>query len=209
MDGQEPVNLPPRASKFDSYRWHMSRPKARSRVMFPWEYDAFVETERKADHLRRNRKRQKALSKVEKQRQRARRNREDRNRPLDAGMPKMIRPWPQGWRVPTATLPMTAKEYARYLETPHWQEFRDKYRASAHLQECFVCGDTEFELHHHTYTRIGNEGLLDVVPLCGTHHRAAHKAVKSGVSLTNAHTYVKMRYQRNELETRNSTLTTE
>ncbi len=166
-----------------------------------------METERKAGRLHRNRKRQKALSKVEKQRQRARRAREDVNRPLDAGIPKMIRIWPQGWRVPTSSLPLTAKEYVRYLETPHWQEFRDKYRASEHLQECFVCGSTEFELHHHNYVRLGNEALEDVVPLCREHHQAVHKAVKAGVRLTNAHTYVKMRFQRNELGMR--TLTTE
>jgi hypothetical protein len=179
----------------------MTRPKSRGRGTFPWEYDAPDSVQKRLDeavHCH-GRRKAKALSKAEKYKQRARRAREQVDRPMDAGQPKMIKPWPQSWRVPTELYPLSSKEYALYLTTPHWQEFRDKYRASNLLQECFVCGSSEFQLHHHTYARVGNEGLLDVVPLCQLHHQATHKAVKSGVSLANAHTYVKMRFQRNEL----------
>lgn len=173
--------------------------KSRGRGTFPWEYDALVASEDSAKR-KRGRRKQKALSKLEKQRQRIRRAKQhEGSKPHDSGNPKTIRVWPQGWRVPTPSLPLTAKEYARYLETPHWREFRDRYRASDRLQECFVCGGENFELHHHTYVRLGQEEFEDVVPLCATHHHAVHKAVKSGVKLANAHTYVRMRYQRGEL----------
>jgi hypothetical protein len=189
----------------------MTQPKSKGRGTFPWEYDAPASEQKRLDEAVRfhGRRKVKALSKVEKSKQRARRAREQIDRPMDAGQPKMIKPWPQSWRVPTAVHPLSAKEYALYLETPHWQEFRDRYRASNLLQECFVCGSPEFELHHHTYSRVGNEGLLDVVPLCDTHHRSVHKTVKAGVSLTSAHTYVKMRYTRNELGVRTRSLKTE
>jgi 5-methylcytosine-specific restriction endonuclease McrA len=118
-------------------------------------------------------------------------------------MPKIIRVWPQGWRVPTARNPMTSKEYAAYLDQPHWQQFNKAYRESdSELHECFVCGNVNYDLHHHTYARLGREGLSDVVPLCREHHKSVHKAVKAGVQLSNAHTYVKTRYQRGELGVR-------
>lgn len=105
---------------------------------------------------------------------------------------------------------MTRAQYAKYLESNHWAEFSREYRENANkLHQCFVCDDEVYELHHHTYARIGHELLADVVPLCPAHHRATHRVVKGGVSLTNAHTYCKMRYQRNELEMRKRTLTTE
>jgi hypothetical protein len=186
----------------------MSAPKTRGRGTFPWEYDAFVEAERKAGTLK-GRRKGKELKKLNKQKQRARRiqqSRERANQPQTHGQPKMIRPWNQSWRVPTQTKPISVKEYALYLKTPHWQEFRERYYVSQLLQECFVCGNPKFELHHHTYVRLGQEGLHDVVPLCDTHHRDVHKAVKAGVQLTNAHTYVKMRYTNNELDIRESKL---
>lgn len=185
-----------------------AKPRKPRRGAFPWEYDGLAESERQAYNLR-GRRRKKALSKVEAQKQRARRVREQADRPLDAGMPKIIRVWPQGWRVPVPTQPMTAKEYAAYGQTDHWQDFRRRYREAGHSQECYVCGAAEYELHHHTYARLGREEFADVVPLCNVHHRAVHKAVKAGVKLANAHTYIKTRFQRNELGVRKRTLTSE
>lgn len=102
---------------------------------------------------------------------------------------------------------MTRKGYAAYLESAHWREFTQSYRANPEtLHECFVCGDHNYELHHHTYIRIGEELVQDVVPLCCAHHRAVHNAVKSGVQLAAAHTYVKMRFSRGELGLRNRSL---
>ncbi len=95
---------------------------------------------------------------------------------------------------------MTREEYATYLESDHWQEFTVAYRMHADmLHACFVCGDELYDLHHHTYARIGKELFADIVPLCRQHHRSVHSAVRAGVQLANAHTYVKMRFQKGQL----------
>jgi len=95
---------------------------------------------------------------------------------------------------------MTREEYKEYLDSDHWKEFKTAYVAnSGTLKFCFVCGDESYDLHHHTYVRLGHEKFEDVVPICRQHHKSLHGAIKSGVSLTNAHTYVKMRYQAGQL----------
>jgi hypothetical protein len=117
------------------------------------------------------------------------------------GIREILRPFPGGRRlldrVPTSEAPMTAKEYARYLKTPHWQEFNRNYReADDVLHFCFVCSNSSYELHHHTYERIGQEEMADVVPLCRAHHEAAHQAIKARqTTLAKAHVWVKQRVQ--------------
>jgi hypothetical protein len=100
---------------------------------------------------------------------------------------------------------MTAKEYAKYLSEDHWQNFSRAYRTDdSVLHECYVCGSPHYELHHWTYSRIGNESMYDVIPLCATHHKDAHKATKQGVALAQAHSWVKSRFLRNELGVRSN-----
>lgn len=184
----------------------MKRPKPKQHVSFPWEYDALAERERKSDNLK-GRRRQKALSKAEAQRQRARRAKQVK---LTDGVGETIRCWPQGWRVPTPAQPMSSKEYVLYLQTEHWQKFGREYRADpTALHQCFVCGELDYELHHRSYVRLGRELFVDVVPLCAAHHKAVHKAVKAGVKLAVAHVYVRIRYVRDELDMRKRSLTSE
>lgn len=94
---------------------------------------------------------------------------------------------------------MTANDYAIYLTSPHWAEFRSRY-ANALPWECFVCGDHPDHLHHVSYARLGMEKFEDAVPLCKQHHKGVHRVVKQGISLAHAHVYVRTRYERGELE---------
>lgn len=64
--------------------------------------------------------------------------------------------------------------YGDYLQSDHWQDFKDAYRRSKRPKRCVVCGATRIQLHHHTYARIGCERLDDVDPLCSDHHEAVH-----------------------------------
>lgn len=77
--------------------------------------------------------------------------------------------------------------YRQYLSSPHWQEFRGKYRASTLPQSCIACSKTPYQLHHHTYERLGCEKIGDVVPLCDDCHKQVHafaKEHKLGVHAT-------------------------
>lgn len=65
--------------------------------------------------------------------------------------------------------------YTDYLQSEHWREVKQRYRASRRLpQACVVCGSRQVDLHHLTYSRIGRERLTDLVPLCREHHDEAH-----------------------------------
>lgn len=77
--------------------------------------------------------------------------------------------------------------YPQYLETAHWRQFKERYRASKRPRCCMICGDRRYELHHITYDRVGQELLADVVPLCRGHHARAHKRERAGVLLKEAH----------------------
>src|ERR1039458_5245234 len=82
---------------------------------------------------------------------------------------------------------MTRAQYAAYLESIHWKNFTAAYRSDPGTSHaCYVCGEDGYQLHHHTYARLGKERYEDVVPLCSTHHKAVHRAVKSGVKLAHA-----------------------
>ena len=75
--------------------------------------------------------------------------------------------------------------YGEYLQSPLWKVFRDKVRASA----CYACGnrDVSLQVHHITYTHLGNEHLDDVVTLCDHCHKGVHGITKNDVPLAIAH----------------------
>jgi hypothetical protein len=83
------------------------------------------------------------------------------------------------------------KWYSEYLKTPHWLEFKQRWRASKRSRCCMICYDTHYALHHWTYERVGNELLDDVVPLCRAHHLKAHALEKNRVPLAEAHKQLK------------------
>lgn len=70
------------------------------------------------------------------------------------------------------------KNYADYLASDCWRNFKEKYKNSTREQFCLKCGDPNFHLHHLTYDRICRERLEDVVPLCGDCHRREHELDK-------------------------------
>ena len=66
--------------------------------------------------------------------------------------------------------------YQRYLQTPEW-----KARRKAVLErERYVCQGCAVgravEVHHLTYSHVGNELLFQLVALCDPCHRRAHEA---------------------------------
>ena len=75
-----------------------------------------------------------------------------------------------------AALGFTMAQYADYLETPHWKQFRsaafrDQRKRLGH-NRCELCGDQGVTLiaHHLTYERLGAELSSDVRIICRSCH---------------------------------------
>lgn len=83
--------------------------------------------------------------------------------------------------------------YKDYLKTKHWNELKKEYYLSKLPQECLVCGNRKFELHHRSYNRIGKELLLDLLPLCRFCHHKIHEYIKQGNKTKLATTHVIIR----------------
>lgn len=82
--------------------------------------------------------------------------------------------------------------YQDYLASEHWKSFRSRYRRSGRPMRCAVCNKGPIQLHHHTYSRLGQEFLGDVTPLCRAHHVAVHDWIRERnkpVSLTHKAIY--------------------
>lgn len=69
-------------------------------------------------------------------------------------------------------------DYRAYIQGhPHWQKVRHaRYKFDNH--KCAIChtdlGPNEYETHHMSYARLGNERLRDVVTLCKPCHILFH-----------------------------------
>lgn len=70
--------------------------------------------------------------------------------------------------------------YSAYLASAAWRDVRKRYRESDLPQAC-MCGATNWQLHHTTYDRVGQEELEDLVPLCTACHAQAHALEQAGV----------------------------
>jgi hypothetical protein len=68
---------------------------------------------------------------------------------------------------------------ADYEKSIFWRFTRARYRASDLPQECTICGDGRFQLHHLHYRNIGDEDLADLMPLCGDHHYEVEKHIRA------------------------------
>jgi hypothetical protein len=68
--------------------------------------------------------------------------------------------------------------YQDYLESDHWQNFRERYKKAGRPMRCAVCKGGPIQLHHHDYSRLGHETFADVDSLCGDHHQAVHAWLK-------------------------------
>ncbi len=63
--------------------------------------------------------------------------------------------------------------YTAYLATEHWQE-RRQYMI-AEYKRCQDCGiDTDLQVHHRSYTFLGQEPDCDLVVLCRRCHAERH-----------------------------------
>lgn len=69
--------------------------------------------------------------------------------------------------------------YSEYLDSDAWKAFRDRYRAGGKSMRCAVCNGTPVQLHHHDYSRVCQELLADVTPLCREHHEEVHAILKA------------------------------
>lgn len=84
-----------------------------------------------------------------------------------------------GRRIAARTKTFADSDYAKYLRSPHWVQFRMAVMVLSG-GKCCRCGDVADHVHHLTYVRRGRERLEDVEPLCERCHADEHgKAVAS------------------------------
>lgn len=72
--------------------------------------------------------------------------------------------------------------YQTYIRSPAWRRVRQRFIASKLPKVCHGCGEdwgTGDHLHHRTYKNLGNERLIDLVPLCAPCHDAVHELYDS------------------------------
>lgn len=71
----------------------------------------------------------------------------------------------------------SAKDYAAYGRTKHWQELRQKV-IELYGGECQRCHDIigdRANVHHKTYKRLGKEDIKDLTLYCCKCHKIVHK----------------------------------
>jgi hypothetical protein len=76
-----------------------------------------------------------------------------------------------------------------YRRSQLWRDKRREYRRSDYPQRCLVCSSREFDLHHRSYARLGEEELFDLVPLCRRHHDKLHELLDADPRLCVKDTY--------------------
>jgi hypothetical protein len=74
--------------------------------------------------------------------------------------------------------------YAAYIDSRKWLDRRERWHAD-HLRltgaepVCVVCGQPwrlrADDLHHASYTRLGDEAHRDLIPMCRADHQALHE----------------------------------
>jgi hypothetical protein len=66
------------------------------------------------------------------------------------------------------------RSYREYMRSDLWAGTKRRYYDSCLPQSCMVCQAPNFDLHHKTYARLGEEKLTDLAPLCRLHHETLH-----------------------------------
>jgi len=93
----------------------------------------------------------------------------------------------RSWKTRNTKLEQLGMTYQQYLASDHWADVKARYKRSKLPQNCYVCGKQPVELHHRTYKRLGEEKLMDIVPLCRTCHQGTHdRSKETGDSLWEA-----------------------
>jgi len=72
---------------------------------------------------------------------------------------------------------VSRSEYHEYIVSDAWKATRKRYWSSKMSKKCYVCGEKSgsLELHHRTYKNLGNERLMDLVPVHRECHELIHK----------------------------------
>lgn len=73
-------------------------------------------------------------------------------------------------------------EYRTYIRSNQWRRTRERYWKSGLPTSCYVCDAPRHKgmhLHHRTYKNLGNERLMDLVPLCEWCHEYIHTVFDS------------------------------
>ena len=71
-------------------------------------------------------------------------------------------------------------DYLAYIESAAWRTrrfrwLREHRERTGKAATCQVCGGPDdLELHHHEYTRLGDEHYQDLAALCHTCHQLLH-----------------------------------
>jgi hypothetical protein len=74
------------------------------------------------------------------------------------------------------------KDYEAYIRSAAWRAVRERFIASKIKKVCMGCGKPWGKgdhLHHRTYKNLGNERLMDLVPLCQPCHTRVHQLYDS------------------------------
>ena len=81
-------------------------------------------------------------------------------------------------RHPISIKNLRALPYFKYLETPHWQQTRNRALRRAEFK-CELCNDNgQLHVHHKTYENRGQERNADLIVLCSDCHSKFHDKVE-------------------------------
>jgi len=71
---------------------------------------------------------------------------------------------------------MISEGYRKYLRSKKWAKKRNECFAY-YGKRCRACGKTTgpIQVHHMDYSRLGNESMQDIIPLCIKCHREVTK----------------------------------
>lgn len=69
------------------------------------------------------------------------------------------------------------KTYEEYINSAAWAKKKSQYwKLRGRSCKAIGCDSTsDLEVHHHTYDRLGNESLFDLVGVCRKHRQAIHE----------------------------------
>lgn len=73
-------------------------------------------------------------------------------------------------------------DYETYIRSPAWHKIREEFLSCILFEGfCAACGGVPsvYQIHHMTYTRLGQENLEDLVALCDRCHNLLHEYHKS------------------------------
>jgi hypothetical protein len=71
------------------------------------------------------------------------------------------------------------QHYYDYLLSSGWQGVKQRYLDSPLPNDCYICGlayaSSCFDFHHRSYSHLGCERLMDIVPVCRPCHGYIHE----------------------------------